>query len=69
MSLGTRTGVVADFDADVGLGHVVDDGGDRWQFHCTAIADGTRAIDVGTAVSFDVRSGGPGRWEAFAVTG
>ena len=67
MSLGARTGVVADFDADVGLGHVVDDRGDRWQFHCTAIADGTRTIDVGVAVRFDVRSGGPGRWEAFAV--
>ena len=62
-----RRGTVADFDAEVGLGHVVDSDGERWLFHCTEVADGTRVIDAGAAVSFEVRPGGPGRWEAFAV--
>jgi cold shock CspA family protein len=65
---GTRSGRIDSFDAEVGLGHVIDDDGVRWLFHCTSIADGTRLIAVGTPVRFEVRSGGPGRWEAFAVT-
>ena len=39
--LGPMTGVVAAFDADVGLGEVTADSGERLAFHCTAIADGT----------------------------
>jgi hypothetical protein len=35
-----------------------------YPFHCTQIADGTRTIDVGTAVTFEVRAGAMGRWEA-----
>ena len=35
-----------------------------YPFHCTAIADGTRTIAVGTAVTFDVVPGRLGRWEA-----
>ncbi len=68
MSFGPRTGRVDSFDAEVGLGHVVDDGGERWLFHCTAITDGSRTIDVGTEVRFEVGPGGPGRWEAFDLT-
>ncbi len=68
MSLGSAQGVVEEFDAEVGLGTVVDSDGVRWPFHCTAIADGTRTIEVGTEVRFERSWGGPGRWEATAVT-
>lgn len=67
-TFGLRTGSVEAFDAEEGLGLVVDSVGTSWQFHCTAIADGSRRIAVGAAVSFDVAPGGPGRWEAFRVT-
>lgn len=48
-------GTVLEFDESVGLGLVSDDGGRRWPFHCVSIADGTRAIDVGTRVTFRLR--------------
>jgi cold shock CspA family protein len=67
VSLESRRGAVESFDADAGLGYIVDDRGDRWFFHCTTIADGSRSIDPGTAVGFAVGAGGPGCWEAFAV--
>ncbi len=58
------TGRVA-FDDDVGLGVIVDADGGRWTgFHCTAIADGTRTIDVGVHVSYATRARHLGRWEA-----
>jgi cold shock CspA family protein len=63
----TRTGAVATFDDHVGAGTIVEDGQDDWSFHCTSIADGTRQIDVGTAVCFEVRPG-PNGLEAFGVT-
>jgi len=68
MSFGSAAGVVEEFDAEVGLGTIVDDEGRRWPFHCTVIADGTRTIEVGTRVRFDRSWGGPGRWEAVAVS-
>ena len=46
------TGEVFDFDEPVGLGHVAGDDGTEYLFHCVEIADGTRTIDVGTAVEF-----------------
>ena len=45
-------GRVTEFDEDRGLGTVVDSSGRALAFHCTAIADGTRRIAVGTAVTF-----------------
>jgi cold shock CspA family protein len=48
------TGTVAEFDAYVGLGHVDADDGVRYLFHCVEIADGTRTIDVGARVRFDL---------------
>jgi cold shock CspA family protein len=60
-------GTVVAFDEARGLGEV-DADGVRYPFHCTAIADGTRTIPVGTEVTFDVRPGGLGRWEATAIT-
>ncbi len=64
---GGRTGKVAVYDFEAGLGVVEDSAGQRWMFHCTAIAGGSRTIDGGTRVSFEVRPGGPGRFEAFDV--
>jgi cold shock CspA family protein len=60
------TGTVVEFDEHVGLG-VVEAAEQRYPFHCTQIADGTRTIAVGTAVSFDVvdRLKGP---EAYRIT-
>jgi cold shock CspA family protein len=45
----------------------VEAGDDRWFFHCTQIADGTRTIAVGTPVTFEVRPGQRGTWEATHV--
>jgi cold shock CspA family protein len=60
-------GVVIEFDEARGLG-TVESGDRRHPFHCTQIADGSRTIAVGTAVRFEVRPGGMGRWEATAIT-
>jgi cold shock CspA family protein len=49
-----HAGRVADFDEHVGLGHVVADDGTEYLFHCVEIADGSRTIEVGTAVEFDL---------------
>lgn len=60
-------GVVTTFDDERGLGEVTAEDGAIYPFHCTAIADGTRTIEVGTAVRFDVVPGRMGRWEAARV--
>jgi cold shock CspA family protein len=62
-----RRGIVARFDAATGLGeiHGADDA--TYPFHSTVIADGTRTIEVGAAVEFEVIPGHLGRWEAAAV--
>jgi cold shock CspA family protein len=57
-------GVVVEFDATRGLGSVETVEGTRLPFHCTAIADGTRSVAVGSAVRYDVVPGALGRWEA-----
>jgi cold shock CspA family protein len=61
-------GTVLAFDAHTGLGEIEADGGTRYPFHCTAIADGTRTIPVGQAVRFRVAAGPLGRWEAARIT-
>jgi cold shock CspA family protein len=63
-STGPHHGRVTSFDTTRGLGVVADDAGDVLDFHATAIADGTRSIEVGTAVSFSVAPGHRGRYEA-----
>ncbi len=61
----TIVGAVVDFDDPRGYGHVqADDGRGPWFFHCTAIADGTRTVEVGTAVAFEIEPGHLGRFEA-----
>lgn len=47
-------GRVIDFDEYVGLGHLAADDGTEYLFHCVEIADGTRRIDVGTGVTFEL---------------
>ena len=59
-----RVGVVAAFDEPKGWGTVRDETGDERWFHCTAIADGSRAIDVGTPVHYRLVAGTLGAWEA-----
>lgn len=59
-------GTVVEFDEPRGLG-VIESGDAHYPFHCTAIVDGTRTIPVGTAVTFEVRAAGMGRWEATAI--
>lgn len=61
-------GVVAAFDDFGGWGTVTDDAGVERFFHCTAIADGTRTIDPGSDVTFEVAPGAVGRWEATRLT-
>ena len=59
-------GVVVAFDEPRGLGTIEADG-TAYPFHCTALLDGTRTVEVGTPVTFEVRPAGMGRWEATRV--
>ncbi len=61
------SGTVAEFDEPIGLGVVLDDVGAEHPFHCTAIADGTRDIEVGTVVSFRLAAARGGRCEAVDI--
>jgi cold shock CspA family protein len=61
-------GTVAAFDADAGWGELRAEDGSVLPFHCTAVADGSRRIDVGTEVRYDVAAGRMGRWEAANLT-
>ncbi|HWD56080.1 MAG TPA: hypothetical protein VG346_13220 [Acidimicrobiales bacterium] len=64
---GPHLGRVASFDPARGLGTVEDETGAAYDFHATAIADGSRRIDVGTPVSFTLAPGHRGRCEARAI--
>ena len=59
-------GTIAAFDDAAGLGTITADDGTAYPFHCTQIADGTRTIAVGTAVTFAV-TGHLGRYEASSI--
>lgn len=48
------SGTVTSFDAYVGLGQITSSDGVIVMFHCAEIADGSRAIDVGTSVNFEL---------------
>ena len=56
-------GTVVAFNRDRGRGEVESDH-EHLGFHATTIADGSRAIAVGTEVEFDRAPGPGGRWEA-----
>ncbi len=60
-------GTVTAFDEQAGFGTVTADDGTAFFFHCTQIGDGTRTIEVGTAVTFSVWPR-LGRYEATVVT-
>jgi cold shock CspA family protein len=61
------TGVVAEFDEPRGLGVIRGDEGADVPFHCTAIADGSRTVETGRRVRFEVVPGLLGRWEASGI--
>ena len=61
------TGTVADWNEQAGFGSITAADGTSYFFHCTQIADGTRTIEPGVAVRFDVVAGRLGRWEAARV--
>ena len=48
------TGTVSAFDAASGLGSIESAEGETHQFHCIEIADGTREVEIGADVSFDL---------------
>lgn len=60
-------GVVEKFEFSTGLGVIVADNENRYPFHCIAIADGTREIEVDTRVSFEVFPALAGRVEAVSI--
>jgi cold shock CspA family protein len=47
-------GNVIAFDEHVGLGEVRSEDGKVYLFHCVEIADGSRTIEVGAPVEFDL---------------
>lgn len=51
---GALVGVVREFDRAVGLGSITRPDGVAHAFHVIEIADGTRSVDVGAEVSFDL---------------
>jgi cold shock CspA family protein len=59
--------VVTEFDDERGLGVVTADDGSPLPFHCTAVLDGSRFVEAGTAVLYDVAPGHVGRVEARAL--
>jgi CspA family cold shock protein len=59
-------GTVTAFDDTRGLGTITADDGRTFAFHCTQIADGSRSIEVGRAVQFDLAPK-LGRYEAIAI--
>ncbi|MYH71320.1 MAG: hypothetical protein F4153_01875 [Acidimicrobiia bacterium] len=61
-------GTVVDFDDATGWGVVDARDGAAYPFHCTAIADGSRAIEAGIAVTFHLTPGHRGSWEAAGIT-
>jgi CspA family cold shock protein len=60
-------GSVTAFDEAVGLGAITTADDAVYPFHCVEIADGSRRIDVGATVTFDVLAK-LGRYEAARVT-
>jgi hypothetical protein len=63
----TYSGSVVAFDEDRGRGEVEVAAGLRYPFHCTAIADGSRAVPEGAAVEFVLVIGPLGALEAEAI--
>ena len=60
-------GTVADFDEHAGFGTIRAADGRELFFHCTQLIDGSRTIDTGALVRFEIVPGHLGRWEAARV--
>jgi hypothetical protein len=60
-------GVIESFDDRRGDGHLLSESGERFYFHCVAIADGTRHIEPGVRAQGERRVGHVGRDEVVAV--
>lgn len=60
-------GRVVEFDEEKGTGVVEALDGRRLTFHCTAIADGSRTIAVGTDVAYTGKPSHLGEWQATSV--
>lgn len=60
-----QSGTVVEFNDGVGLGLLrADDSGANLEFHCTALLDGSRTVEVGARVEFELLPGHGGRLEA-----
>jgi cold shock CspA family protein len=59
----SKSGTVSAFGHD-GWGVITGSDGNTHPFHSTAIADGSRKIDVGSEVTYTLVPGHRGRWEA-----
>jgi hypothetical protein len=64
----TLRGKVTQFEEVRGRGVVTADDGRTFEFHATRIADGTRRIPVGVAVTFVTVPALRGRYEAADIT-
>ena len=67
MIVTVRRGSIESFDEAAGLGVVRGENDARFPFHCTQIADGSRSIDEGVTVWFEIVAGHQGRWEASSI--
>jgi cold shock CspA family protein len=67
-SLRPSLGRVTSFDVRRGWGTVADAEGAAFDFHATALLDGSRRIDPGTEVAFVVVPGHRGRYEARSLS-
>ena len=67
MSAPVLEGVVSEFDAVIGWGSLqIQSTGDVLGFHCLDLADGSRMIEVGAAVTCR-RVGRLGHWQATEI--
>lgn len=62
------SGRIATFDEFAGRGEIEARGGMHFPFHCTAIADGSRAVAADAPVKFRLVPGPLGALEATAIT-
>jgi cold shock CspA family protein len=60
-------GSVHEYDDAKGYGTITAEDGRQIFFQCTRIADGSRSIDEGAPVVFEIVPGHHGRWEAAAI--
>ena len=67
LAFSTVEATVAAFDEFRGYGTLRTADGVELFFHCTALTDGSRTVDVGASVRAEVVPGRLGRWEAARV--